>query len=69
MPPLMTDRCGGSIMFSGCPSVRFCASVRVSVHLGVRPVNTISYKLQTNGRNVRHWLMTHFEATDELFRF
>jgi len=32
MPPPVTNKCGGFIMLSGCPSVRECASVCPSVH-------------------------------------
>jgi len=55
MPPPATDRCGGGIMFSSCPSVR--ASV-------ARPVSTNKWTEfhQTLFDDV-------VEATDELVRF
>ena len=60
MPPPVSDRCGGGIMFSGCPSVSAC------VRPGVRPVSNIS-----NQRTEFHQTLVDdvVWGTDELIRF
>jgi len=62
MPPPVTDRCGGCIMFSGCASVSAC--IRASGRASRKVYQHDRKFLKTSGRNFsKLWL------TDELIRF